>query len=749
MRTDKHGLNTLQHEIKQGLDRVRAALEAYIEEEADQQALATCLDDLHQVYGTLKMLRLHSAALLANDLHKALEGVVSGELEPNEETFELAFGTGLQLADYLDYIPNAQEDTSLILLPVINELRVALEQPVVSESELFTQSLCANPVEDVSPEVDVTGEDVRQLAAKSIAPFQAALLGVIKQAQGNHLQSLKRIATDLLSADEDVANQRLWWVTAAVAEAMDEGGLEANNELKRLLGRLGLVLRGLAKEGTAALDAQSEALEYGLLFQLGRSQAQGELTQAVRGGYSLESLLPDTAKLEKIRARLRGPNTALLHSLTGEIESDLAIVRDNLDLLMRAGELSEEHDNETQEALRRVAGSLGMLGLDDLQRVVKRQVDAITSLKDQPDPTASEWQAVASSLLWVEHSLEPLLAQRERGETPDAGAAEFTEGAISPRELQTGAESILREALVNLGRIREQVEQFGRKTDAALLAEAPRLLHEISAGLSVLDRQQAAGLIDRLSQALQNCQWHETNNTEQLDRLADALVDAETLIDALRMDEGNEAARLLELEGYVWSFENVAQPETKEAAQEVESFFDLDLPESDTQEEAQPEAVDVSAGPESATEQPAKEAKADVVDGIREIFLEELDDIQADLAETLPAWERDTSDLAALGEVRRSFHTLKGSGRMAGSESIGAFGWAVEHLLNRCLEAEQPVTQDIISLVRSAVAELPAVAQGFAEDAGLSETARGILVRAHELAGTEVPAEWATVAAED
>ncbi|MGB1580205.1 MAG: Hpt domain-containing protein [Nevskiales bacterium] len=737
MRTNKHGINALEHEIKQGLDRVRVALEAYIEEEADTQSLATCLEDLHQVYGTLKMVGLHSAALLANDLHQALQAVVDGELEATEELFELAFGTGLQLSDYLDSVTHAQQDTSLILLPVINELRVALEKPVISESELFVESLCANPPEDVTPDVTVSGAGLEKVAAKKLAPFQAALLGVIKQAGGDHLQALKSIATDLQAADEHPANQRLWWVTAAVSEALADGGLEATNELKRLLGRLGLVLRGLAKQGTAALDTQAEILEYGLLFQLGRSNAQGELAQAVRSRYDLDSLLPSAEQLETTRARLRGPNTALLHSLAEEIQNDLAVVRDNLDLLMRAGELSEEHSSETHEALHRVAGTLGMLGLEDLQRVIKRQVEVIASVQDQPDPTSKEWQAVASGLLWVEHSLDPLLAQRERGETPDATAAEFTEGAISPRDLQAGAESILREALVNLSRIREQVEQFGRNKDSMLLAEAPRLLHEISAGLSVLDRQQAAGLIDRLSQALQNCQWDATSNTEQLERLADALVDAEALIDALRLDEGNEAAHLLELEGYIWTFETAAQPEAKA---EGESFFDLELPDA---EEA---GIETELAAELPVEPPA--AKVEVVDGIREIFLEEMDDIQSDLAETLPVWEKDTSNLSALGEVRRSFHTLKGSGRMAGSEALGAFGWAVEHLLNRCLEAEQPVTQDIIDLVHSAVAELPALAQSFAQDEPLSDTARALLLQAHNLAGTEAPAEWATAAAE-
>ena len=42
---------------------------------------------------------------------------------------------------------------------------------------------------------------------------------------------------------------------------------------------------------------------------------------------------------------------------------------------------------------------------------------------------------------------------------------------------------------------------------------------------------------------------------------------------------------------------------------------------------------------------------------------------------------RSSSD--ALVTVRRSFHTLKGSGRMVGARDLGEFAWSIENLLNR------------------------------------------------------------------
>jgi len=59
--------------------------------------------------------------------------------------------------------------------------------------------------------------------------------------------------------------------------------------------------------------------------------------------------------------------------------------------------------------------------------------------------------------------------------------------------------------------------------------------------------------------------------------------------------------------------------------------------------------------------------------------------------------------------VRRSFHTLKGSGRLVGATDIGEFAWAVENLLNRVIEGICPITRAILGFVTEAHGHLPAL----------------------------------------
>ena len=68
-----------------------------------------------------------------------------------------------------------------------------------------------------------------------------------------------------------------------------------------------------------------------------------------------------------------------------------------------------------------------------------------------------------------------------------------------------------------------------------------------------------------------------------------------------------------------------------------------------------------------------------------ELFIEEAKDEIAKLKQLFPLWDENPQDQDSLVNVRRSFHTLKGSGRMVGAQLIGEFAWSVENLLNRVI----------------------------------------------------------------
>ncbi|MCG6872378.1 MAG: Hpt domain-containing protein, partial [Gammaproteobacteria bacterium] len=102
---------------------------------------------------------------------------------------------------------------------------------------------------------------------------------------------------------------------------------------------------------------------------------------------------------------------------------------------------------------------------------------------------------------------------------------------------------------------------------------------------------------------------------------------------------------------------------------------------------------------------------------IGEIFLEELGELLAIIEQEVSAWRDDPArDLASL---RRCFHTLKGSGRLAGAADIGELGWIVEEVLNHAIAGAASATvpmRDFVEHAATTIRELMESERAFATE---------------------------------
>ncbi|MBN9420896.1 MAG: hybrid sensor histidine kinase/response regulator [Candidatus Accumulibacter sp. 66-26] len=85
------------------------------------------------------------------------------------------------------------------------------------------------------------------------------------------------------------------------------------------------------------------------------------------------------------------------------------------------------------------------------------------------------------------------------------------------------------------------------------------------------------------------------------------------------------------------------------------------------------------------------------------IFLEEAHEVLGAIAENLQVLHRQPHDGDVLTNIRRAFHTLKGSGRMVGLRDLGEAAWAVEQTLNQWLRQERAVGAPLFDLLEQAL----------------------------------------------
>ncbi|WP_299730642.1 Hpt domain-containing protein [uncultured Endozoicomonas sp.] len=159
--------------------------------------------------------------------------------------------------------------------------------------------------------------------------------------------------------------------------------------------------------------------------------------------------------------------------------------------------------------------------------------------------------------------------------------------------------------------------------------------------------------------------------------------------------------------------------ETSESAQnspepilddQILSLDDMEFDESEF--EADPIGPEIEAS--LALSDNVLDFTLDDEEDLGEIFVEEATEVQELLTEQYAIWRKDRDDVRSRTEVRRAFHTLKGSGRMIGAEVIGELGWSIESMLNQLIDGKINISDGMIQLIDDVIVMLPELVQDFA-----------------------------------
>lgn len=110
--------------------------------------------------------------------------------------------------------------------------------------------------------------------------------------------------------------------------------------------------------------------------------------------------------------------------------------------------------------------------------------------------------------------------------------------------------------------------------------------------------------------------------------------------------------------------------------------------------------------PEIQLSQELPETEAEIDAELLEIFLMEADEVLAAVRENIPLSRHDSANQEYLIRLRRSFHTLKGSGRMVGLNVFGEGAWNIEQVMNLWLSDSRSGTDALYALLEYAATEM-------------------------------------------
>jgi len=761
-------LNWVKAEIDETLDQARQALEAYVENTDDEAQLQFCVNHIHQVHGTLKMVELYGAVMIAEEMEKLVLAVQENKISKKEDAYDILMRAVLQLPDYLEHLQSGKQDVPLSLLPLLNDMRAICGQSLLSESAFFSP--------DLSVEVPCVAEpnkqqDIALLAKKLRHNYQMGLVSWFRDRDVE--RALKQIS-DVVSQLRRVATKQpvaqLLWVAEGVIEALIDDGLTPSVASKLLLGQVDREIKKIIDAGEQAIvDEPPVELVKNLLYYVATATSEGDKVKELSSAFKLDGLLSGVSASEESDTSLSAVNTEVMETVTSAVKEDISRIKDEIDIFIRTGERDTSSLVSVQDALKKVADTLGMIGLGTQRNVVVGQAEVIDAIIDgRVAPNDDTFMEMASGFLFVESSLSELgggsSAGEEHGNIILEGLKRLQDGSseeplqpasgfLQDNEQRELLKVVIKEAKADMSRVKDAIVSFVTAPwEHELLADVPQLNRQVRGSMSMLSLDHAAELLSACNEYICNNLIDKKDIPDQptLESLADVITSIEYYLEAL--DEGrSDRDEILDLArkrvaklGYPVSSDDSepAQVETLDispASKETPAdtvVEDKKLPaepvkgeevektsEQPVTESTETEIVKVKKTEEKEVSHSNAAAVLanddnDIDQEIIEIFFEEAEEEMESLAVHFPKWKMDPEDEESLGIVRRSFHTLKGSGRMVGATEIGEFAWSFENVLNRVIDHTLPVTPALIALIEKALNALPHVIAKFkGEDA--------------------------------
>ncbi len=746
-RHDYVALEWVKGEIAETLKQAYFALDRLIEDPQALHALEQCLAGIHQVHGSLQMVEFYGAALLAEEMEQLAAALQRGMVAHRDEAIRLLQQALGQLPTYLDRVLSARRDLPLVVLPLINDLRSARGEGLLAETSLFSPQLQELPPLTDAQLALLEPADLPNVLRKLRQMLQMGLVGLLReQDDSTNLGYLAKVFARLETLCADAPLSPLWQVASALVEGMLGGRIDNSPALRSLFKETDKELKRLLEHGMPAINqVPPPELLKSLLFYIAKAQSPSARMLIMKDRYGLDDALPDNALLDAERARLAGPDRDAMRSVLAALCEELVRVKERLDLFVRSDRQHASDLDSLLAPLRQIADTLAVLGFGQPRKVIIDQLGVVMSLaQGQREPNDAILMDVAGALLYVEATLAGMVGiVEERRE----------ESRLPTTDLTQIHQIVIKEARLCLQQAKDMiVEYIDAHWDRQPLQLLPDLLTQVRGALAMIPLHRAASLLEACNSYIREHLLADRTppDWQHLDNLADAITSIEYYLERLSEDPQALGEQVLDVAeqslatlGYLPSAVHLPSFNPSSSAEDGR-FAEAD-------QAGQPSLVDVLARPVSAVNPPAMSppdsllpppADEDPVDDeLREVFLEETAEVLDILREYLPRWSASPGSAAVLGELRRAFHTLKGSGRMVRALVLGELAWAVENLLNRVLEHSVEPGPQVDELLRDTLQLLPELVAEFAANHQRQrDDVDRLAARAHALArGAALP----------
>ena len=733
---DSGSLTWVKDQIDQLLNSVLANVNAVQGNMDDTSPMRLSQTSLYQASGALDMVGLEGCKRFCSELEKLAGKLDKKIIQASPEIIQAFSNAVTRLLSYLQELLNGSPDIPLRLYSVLNPIVMA-QGETLEESELFFPDT-SNSAPKNLPSKELAEADYAAYIVEQRAAYQKSLLNWLQTKQNSAVESMTAAVRNVSQAQQKNSNKTLWWAASAFTQSLEQKEIAENSGAKRLCRKLDQELRQFAD----GVNKPHNNLLRDILYYVAISNIDKENVLKVKEVFELDQFIDKKSSANFIGSNIDSNETALVQQLIDELEKlrevwdEISSTIDFTKVDAKIGQASVHLDNilitkfsDTLAISHALTQNLSQVLILDFYSVLQQ---ASNTLRD--DTSKVNYAAlieVAAALNLLETSLnhyqdlDPERIQKLHSEL--LRLESISSGEIYDKLEEDRAGELDRDTVkAVVAHIKESlkiVEQaldsfFRNPAEKAPLKLIPQPLKQVSAVFEMLGMATPTAIALASNSFVQHF-GHENYVTNQthFELVAESLSMVGMYTDEMpktRPESEGVLENALERLNAALAKAGIAAVSIDKKAHEVAAVTVKSVIPVTSALEPVVSVIEtpIPVEAQAVATEPALAVGSTVVDRaydeeLLDIYLTEAEEVLAHIAQNCQALRVNNTDNDALVEVRRSFHTLKGSGRTVGLSALGDVAGTVETFFNGILDKKS-------TLKPQQIAEIEQVSAAFA-----------------------------------
>jgi HPt (histidine-containing phosphotransfer) domain-containing protein len=730
-------------------DSAEAALVEYGTNPTQKQALLRCMWAVHQITSTLRTLGMRKAELLTMEMERSLNFLYKDKVVG--ERCNLAMGGLMQalkvIPAYLEHTENVRVDTGRGLEQYVNDLRRWVGERPRPSAFFFHMDIPqgAGITLQATPASD---EEIRSRANVMLALYlEMAKQGLRKRNVADSMKNVARIARKMQILFAGTEAERFWFTLIGLCEGI-AGGLIVPDECIAQIFKSGAFAIKYARENGAQIDDSIDYDNYmqQMLYYIASCKSRPVHISNIREVFCIDDdtiseakrgLVHSDAIVVALSGALKQLNIVeafLVHHDLAKIFQQKPEERDASPLsaieaaeirLVAAGQFGHADSlKKVQRQLKQFFNSAAPANLEkavcditggimevklDLEHKLQHGLSNSFSSKDF-ELRESVATATFKQMSLVENYLHQLLRckalKNSLDRKPLDGASVLRLTTALQRHLNktdTGDEELRKavkdaddgdpdiDLLYDLARAYQ--DQLAVVPEREVVDSSLQLLEEISGALMFVGMEREGSVIEQCYKWLHAASEAGSVHEDDAFRcFADAFAHIEMHLQRSLIDPLDDTSHMIAY--------------AEQRAANLENWIEALSPGRSVSEV--PDTLGALEAQESALVQ-----DSEMPPEFRDVFVEESEEIAAELSELAKIWLEEPETNEVLREIRRHFHTFKGNGRAVGANILGELGWAAQDMLDRSIDGHLVPGESVQKLVSEVVCALPSLVASY------------------------------------